>query len=380
MDRRGFLAGVGAVAGGVSAAPLAARAQSTAAAPLKIASVMELETQARTAMGEGPFAFVSGGAGSEWTLRENRRAFERYVIVPDYLAGRAPPDTSITLLGQRLPLPVITAPMGGQILVHARGDAGMGEGTSSAGALMTMSGAAQWSIEQVAAAAKGPKWYQLYLPDDPGLARSVLQRAKASGFSAVVFTLDALGPGNSEAFDRTGFNLAAAMTEARAKTDAAGGTGGRSKRGLSFADLDFVVKEAGVPVILKGVLTADLARRAVAAGCGGVQVSNHGGRQLDSLPAALDALPAVAEAVGSRVPVIMDSGVRRGTDVFKALALGARAVAVGRPMLYGLALGGPPGVKSVYDRMKAELTLAMQGACVDRVEQISARHVARAAA
>jgi isopentenyl diphosphate isomerase/L-lactate dehydrogenase-like FMN-dependent dehydrogenase len=377
LDRRAFVAGA-ALAPALSWAGRAA-AQSAASGPLPLPRLLDLEAEARKAMGEGPFAFVSGGAGSEWCLRENRRAFERWVVVPDYLAGRAAPDTSTTVLGQRLSSPIVTAPMGAQILVHVRGDAGMAEGTSAAGALMMMSGAAVWSIEQVAAAAKGPKWYQLYLPDDPGLARSILQRAKASGFTAVAFTLDALGPGNSEAFDRTGFNLGAAMNEARPRTDAAGGTGGRSKRGLSFADLEFVVKEAGLPVILKGVLTPELARRAVAAGCAGVQVSNHGGRQLDSLPAALEALPAVVEAVGDRATVLMDGGVRRGTDVFKALALGAKAVAVGRPLLYGLALGGPAGVKSVYDRLKAEFTLAMQGACVDRVDQISARYVRRVA-
>jgi len=378
VDRRAFLAAVGAGAAAVPASAFCTEARA-AVAPVKVFGPADLEAEAHKVMGEGPFAFVAGGAGSEWTLRENRRAFERYVILPDYLAGRGAPDLSTSVLGAKLSLPVITAPMGAQIIVHDSADVGMAEGTAAAGTLMTMSGAAVRSIEEVGAAGKGAKWYQLYLPDDPGLARTTLQRAKASGFGAIVFTLDALGPGNSEAFDRTGFNLAKAMADAQARTGAAGRAPGRSKRGLSWADLAFVQKESGLPVILKGVLTPELARRAVEAGVAGVQVSNHGGRQLDSLPAALDALPPVVEAVAGRVPVLMDGGVRRGTDVFKALALGARAVAVGRPLLYGLALGGRLGVQSVYDRLKTEFTMAMQGAGVDRVDQITARYVRRLA-
>ncbi|MEO6378041.1 MAG: alpha-hydroxy acid oxidase, partial [Caulobacteraceae bacterium] len=141
----------------------------------------------------------------------------------------------------------------------------------------------------------------------------------------------------------------------------------------------FVQKESGLPVILKGVLTPELARRAVAAGVAAVQVSNHGGRQTDGLPAALDALPDVVKAVGGRVPVVMDGGIRRGVDVFKALALGAKAVAIGRPALYGLALGGPLGVQSVYDRLRLELIATMQAAGVDRIDQIDGKYVRRIA-
>ena len=149
----------------------------------------------------------------------------------------------------------------------------------------------------------------------------------------------------------------------------------RSKNRLSWDDLTFVQKESGLPVILKGVLTPELARRAVAAGVAAVQVSNHGGRQTDGLPPALEALPPVVDAVGGKVPVLMDSGIRRGVDVFKALALGAKAVGLGRPALYGLALGGHLGVQSVYERVKLELTLTMQGAGVDRIDQIAAKYV-----
>ena len=381
VDRRAFLAG-GAAAG----APLAniasiARAQSVTPSTLGAltpARLADLEREARAALGEGPFAFVSGGAGSEWTLRENRRAFERYVIQPEHLSGRGAPNLSTTILGSTLSLPVITAPMGAQAIIHASADVGMAAGTAASGTLMTMSGAALPSIEAVAAAATGPKWYQLYLPEDQGQARALLQRAKASGFTAIVFTIDALGPGNSDAFDRSGFNLTQAMAEAQARLGPPSRPASRSKRGLSWADLAFVQKESGLPVILKGVLTPEAARRAVQAGVAGVQVSNHGGRQIDGVPAALDALPPIVAAVAGKVPVLMDSGVRRGVDVFKALALGAKAVAVGRPLLYGLALGGAPGVQSVYDRLKLELTMAMQGAGVDRVDQITGKHVRRA--
>jgi isopentenyl diphosphate isomerase/L-lactate dehydrogenase-like FMN-dependent dehydrogenase len=374
MDRRQFVsrsAAVLALQPAVAAAATASPPIPSAVGPLKIASLLDLEDQARRVLGEGAFTFAADGSGAEWTLHENRRAFDRYVINPDYLAGRAAPDLRTTILGHALSLPVFTCPMGSLGLIHATADVGMAQGTSASGALMTMSTRASRTIEQVAAAATGPKWYQLYMPRDRGQARAALQRARAAGFSAVVFTIDALGPGSSEALARTGYDLEVHIPHLADPAPP-------SKYELGWDDLVFVLKEAGLPVILKGVLTPVLARRAAEAGVAAVQVSNHGGRQTDGLPAALDALPPVVEAVDGRVPVLMDSGIRRGVDVFKALALGAKAVGLGRPALYGLALGGPAGVQSVYDRLKLELALTMQGAGVDRVDQINSQYVRRA--
>ena len=379
MDRRQFvLSGATALAAQAALAS-GAGAQPAAVAALKVVSLVDLEAQAKVVLGDGPFAFVADGSGAEWTLRENRRAFDRYMIIPDYLAGRGPPDLGTTVLGSALALPVFTAPMGGQGLIHASADVGMALGTSASGALMVMSGAATNSIEDVAKATTGPKWFQLYMPEDPAQARDILQRARAAGFTAVVLTIDALGSGNSEALGRTGFNVGAALAKIRAQSTAARGPSARTKSRLGWDDLALVQKESGLPVILKGVLTPDLAKRAVARGVAAVQVSNHGGRQVDGLPAALDVLPSIVEAVGGRVPVLMDSGIRRGVDVFKALALGAKAVGLGRPALYGLALGGNLGVQSVYDRMKLELSMTMQGAGVDRIDQIGAKYVRKIA-
>jgi lactate oxidase len=377
MHRREFVSSAAALLAlqpAISAAAPVLAPTPSAVGPLKIASLLDLEDQARRVLGDGPFTFAASGSGAEWTMHENRRAFDRYVINPDYLAGRSAPDLRTTVLGAALSLPVFTAPTGSLGMIHATADVGMAQGTAASGALMTMSTRANRTIEQVGAASTGPKWYQVYLPADRGQAREAFQRARAAGFTALVFTIDAIGAGNSEALVRDGYDPAAAAAAAGFHSLAP-----PAKPELGWDDLVFVQKEGGLPVILKGVLTPELARRAVEAGVAAIQVSNHGGRQTDGVPAALDALPPVVEAVGGRVPVLMDSGIRRGVDVFKALALGAKAVGLGRPALYGLALGGPAGVQSVYDRLKLELALTMQGAGVDRIDQISSQYVRRAA-
>jgi isopentenyl diphosphate isomerase/L-lactate dehydrogenase-like FMN-dependent dehydrogenase len=382
FDRRGFLqtgAAALAASGGLGSVAHAQALVSSTVAALKVSGLVDLEPQAQKVLSEGAFAYIASGSGAEWTLKENRRAFDRYEFVPDYMAGRRPPDLRTTILGSAISLPVITAPTGGMVVAHASADIGMARGTGASDTLMTMSGAASRSIEDVAKATPGPKWYQIYLPTDPGIARETLQRARAAGFTAIVFTIDGLGPGNSEATNRLGFGVGAASAAILAQLGLPPAPMRETKRNLGWDDLVFVQKESGLPVILKGVLTPELARRGIERGAAGIQCSNHGGRQVDGLPAALDALPRVAEAVHGRVPVIMDSGIRRGVDVFKALALGADVVAIGRPALYGLTLGGELGVKSVYDRLKLELTLTMTGMGVDRVDQIDAKYLRKIA-
>jgi isopentenyl diphosphate isomerase/L-lactate dehydrogenase-like FMN-dependent dehydrogenase len=253
--------------------------------------------------------------------------------------------------------------MGPHGLAHVSAEEGTAKGTSEAGTLMTVSTAANKTIEAIAAAAKGPKWFQLYLHDDRGPSRELLQRAKAAGYSAVVFTIDAFAPGSSDETTRLGFSFPPDLPLVNSNTPF-------FKQSLSWDDVTFIQQATDLPVILKGVLTGDIARKALERGIAGIQVSNHGGRQLDGVPAALDALPEVVAAARGRVPIIMDSGIRRGTDVFKALALGADAVALGRPVLYGLALGGWMGVKSVYDRIKDELTRTMMIAGTGSIGEI----------
>ena len=386
LDRRLFMAGAGALA----ATPELSLAQGaappeppSAVGPIKLFDLEELEGEARKVLPPGAFAYVAGGVGAEWTLRENRRAFGHFVIEPQYLGGRPPPDLSTTLMGMKLAAPLLTTAVGGQGLFHATADIGCAEGTAASGVLMEASGASTATLEQIAAAVgNGPKWYQLYLPADRGETAELLQRVKAAGYGAVVFTIDALGAGNSEGLQRTGINNGPALTAASARlTAGAPGAGikrGPQKRSFDWDDVAFIQKASGLPVLLKGVLTPDLAVKAIQRGAAGIQVSNHGGRQLDTVPAAIDALGPIADAVKGRVPIIVDSGFRRGTDVFKALALGANAVALGRPVMYGLALGGAAGVKSVYDKIKQELTLTMQAAGAGRISDITRAYIARA--
>ena len=368
MDRRAFVGTAGAWAAGAGLA----RAQDAALPdppsaihPITLFDLEELEGQAQKLLPPGPFAFVAGGVGAEWTLHENRRAFGRYVIEPQYLAGKPPPDLTTTLLGARLSAPLITTPVGGMGLLHRSADVGCAMGTMASGLLMTASGASTNTLEQIASAiGPGPKWYQIYMPADRGEAAELMQRVRAAGYTAVVFTIDALGAGNSESLQRTGFPTGQALQAAAARLTA-GAPGAQYKRGpqkrsYSWDDVAFIQKASGLPVLLKGVLTPQLAVEGIRRGAAGIQVSNHGGRQIDTVPAAIDALGPIAEAVKGRIPIIVDSGFRRGTDVFKALAL-----------------GGAEGVKSVYDKLKQELTSTMQAAGAGKISDITRAFVAR---
>jgi isopentenyl diphosphate isomerase/L-lactate dehydrogenase-like FMN-dependent dehydrogenase len=376
IERRHFLklASVAAAAAAVPSRSIAQAAPDAVSKPagyqapsgvrsLHIANLEDLESQAAKVIPKGAFAYIAAGADGQWTLRENRRAFDRYPLRPHYLVGKPAPDLRTSLLGQDLSMPIITAPMGAHGLAHASAEEGTARGTGEAGTLMTTSTAANRTIEAIAKATKGPKWFQLYLHEDRGPSRELLQRAKASGYSAVVFTIDAFAPGASDEGMRLRFSFPPGLPLVNSKT-------ATFKKSLSWDDVEFIKNTSDLPLIIKGVLTPDIATRAVERGAAGIQVSNHGGRQLDGVPAAIDALPVVAQAVKGRVPVIMDSGIRRGTDVFKALALGADAVALGRPLLYALALGGWMGVKSAYDRIRDELVRTMLIAGTANVKEV----------
>ncbi len=385
MKRRDFLgvAALGATAGLVLGAQARA-ADSNNAAPiatplptaqpykapgtvreLPAATMVDLEREAAQALAPGAFAFIARGAEKEWTLRENLRAFDDYTLKPRYLAGQKAPDLSATLLGHKLSMPVITTPMGAHGLAHASAEAGTARGTHMAGTLMTVSTAANTRIEDIAAASPGPKWFQIYLlENDQAGSKKLLQRAKAAGYSAIVFTIDAFAPGASDAVERLGFTFPPNLPLVNSGTST-------FKRSLSWDDVAFIKDSVDLPLILKGFITPDLVERALQYNVAGLQVSNHGGRQLDGVPAAISALPGIVTAAQGKVPIIMDSGIRRGSDVLKALALGASAVALGRPVLYGLALGGDQGVASVYGRLKRELARAMSIAGVPSLKDIS---------
>jgi lactate oxidase len=324
-----------------------------------------------------------GPAGDGWTYRENRRAFNDFPIMPRRLQGISDTaiDLRIKLLGHDLPFPMITAPVGAQGMIHVNAELANASGTGMAGTLYVSSGAATKPVEDIAKATPGPKWFQIYMLRDMEINRWLVQRARTAGFSAIVLTADALGPGQSDDFIRLGRPFPPNLRPGN-HDPALGGRGNfdDKKRDLSYSDIGFLREASGLPVIAKGLLNVEDVRQSLAAGAPGIWVSNHGGRQIDGVPASISMLRAAVDAVEGRAPVILDSGIRRGIDVFKALALGATAVAVGRPVLWGLAVGGAPGVKSVYAHLTGEIKSAMLLSGVAKVGDIKRVHVVLAKA
>ncbi|WP_222433802.1 alpha-hydroxy-acid oxidizing protein [Pistricoccus aurantiacus] len=265
-------------------------------------------------------------------------------------------DLSVEILGHKLPFPFFVAPMGAHRMVHEEGEVATARGAGMAGTLYCSSGASNMTLEQIAEATAGPKWFQLYFNQDVNVTKSLLRRAKNAGYSAIVLTADALGPGMPDQFRAMGAPFRSDMSFGN-HDPARGGTGDfmAQKADLTPDDIKMIKDETGLPVIVKGILRAKDVDPIIAAGADAIQVSNHGGRQIDGVPGAISALPLVAKAVDGRVPVIMDSGIRRGIDVIRALSMGATCVAVGRPVMYGLGVGGAPGVKSVLETLATEL-------------------------
>ena len=330
--------------------------------PIDVLGPEALERQAQAILPPGAFAFVARGAGDEWTLAENRRAFNDFSILTRRFGGTVDSAIDLTtrLLSEKLTSPILVNPMGAQIMVHPEAEEVTAAGAGRADVLYTICGASNLPIEQIAKASNGPKWFQTYLNSDAGVSRDILLRARDAGAKAIVLTADALGPGTSDEFIRLGRPFSHGMTFGN-YDPRYGGRGDffSQKTNLSFDDIGWIRNITGLPVVAKGILRPSDAKDAISAGAAAIQVSNHGGRQIDGVPASISMLPSVADAVGARVPVILDSGVRRGIDVLRALALGATAVGVGRPVLYGAALGGARGVESVLDHLKTELHMAM---------------------
>ena len=329
---------------------------------LQIVSLGDVEAEAQRTMSKAAWAFVANGSGDQWTLAENRRAFNDYPIATHRLRGVEGRSIGLgtRLLGHDLPYPVLVAPSGVHIFAHPAAEAATAGGAGKAGALYTASGASFLPLERIAAATAGPKWFQAYLNVDDGVTKEILLRAKDAGFSAIVFTADAIGPGLSDEFARMGLPFPPGMTFGN--NDPRFGERGNfmtQKTAMSLDDIRMIRAVTGLPVVVKGIMRAVDARDAVAAGAAAIQVSNHGGRQIDGVPGSISVLAEVVDAVGSDVPVIFDGGIRRGIDVFRALALGATAVAMARPVLYGAALGGASGVASVLEHLRDELRSAM---------------------
>jgi 4-hydroxymandelate oxidase len=341
------------------------------------------EAAARTAMGTAGYDYYAGGAETETTLRENVTAWDRWRLRPRVLRDVTEVRTTTSLLGSEVATPIGIAPAAYQQLAHPDGEAATARGAARVGALLTVSTLATLALEDVAAAAPdAPRWFQIYVFSDRGFAGELVDRAVAAGYRALVLTVDAPALGRRWRDERNGFALRDGMRMANVPLampdDPSAGRGSGlaalfadHDRSLTFDDLGWLRERAGdVPVVVKGVLRADDARSSVGAGAAGVWVSNHGGRQLDRAVATATALGEVADAVGDAAEVYVDGGIRRGVDVLTGLALGARAVFVGRPALWGLATGGEDGVAEVIGGLTDELVHAATLAGVADVRDV----------
>ena len=330
----------------------------------------EFESAARATLPTMTYDFIAGGADDERSVAANRAAFCGRALRNRVLVNVATRDTRTALLGLDLPHPIVLAPTALHKVAHPEGEVATSRGAAAAGALYTVSTATSTRLEDIAQAAPdGPRWFQLYHLGAREASEQLIAHAIATGHRAIALTVDVPLLGRRERDLRNAFALPDGVAMAHAYEPAWAPPGEDRSRGwaspiasanLTWADLAWIREAAGgVPVLLKGIVRGDDARRALDRGVDGIWVSNHGGRQLDGAIATLDALVEVVAAVGGRCPVIVDGGIRRGTDVLKALALGADAIAIGRPQMYGLAIGGAGGVQRVVELLRAELDLAM---------------------
>jgi 4-hydroxymandelate oxidase len=335
-------------------------------------NLLELEALAEPLLPRMAFDYYAGGAEDELTLRENRAAFERIALRPRMLVDVSAIDTSATVLGQRVAAPILVAPTAMHRLGHPEGELATVRGAGAAETLMTVSTLATTALEDVAATASGRLWFQLYPVKDRKITRALVERARVAGYQALCLTVDTPHSGRRERDVRNRFALPPGITlanfsgpEMQMMPQQGGGSALTTYVMkmmdviLTWDDVVWLQSFAQMPILLKGILTAEDARLAVEHGVAGIIVSNHGGRQLDGALASIRALPEVVEAVDGRAEVYMDGGVRRGTDVLKALALGARAVLIGRPVLWGLTLDGADGVQRVLAMLRHELEEAM---------------------
>ena len=346
----------------------------------------QLEEQARQRLTPEAYGYVAGGAGGEETMRANRAAFERWQIVPRMLRNVSQRDLRVQVLGASMPAPVMLAPIGVQSIVHPEAEVAVARAAASIGMPFILSTASSKTMEEVAqaadAAGKAPRWYQLYWGRDPELTASFLSRAEKAGYSAIVVTLDTsilswrerdislaylpflLSEGIANYLSDPVFRASLPQPpEENPQAAVMRFVQVFSNPTLTWDDLKFLREHTSLPLLLKGILHPEDASRALDAGAAGIIVSNHGGRQVDGAIPALDALPGVVAAVQGRMPVLFDSGIRRGADIFRAMALGAQAVLLGRPYMWGLTLGGETGVRDVVLNTLADLdlTLALSG-------------------
>jgi len=329
------------------------RAQSTGHPELdKLLSLPDFETDAQTKISPGAWARLSGAAADEITLRWNCEAYQHIRLKPRILVDVSKLDTRVTLFGQEFPFPILLAPTGGQRFIHPEGEVAAARGAAAAKATYVISSSASMRVEDIARSATGPVWFQLYVQKDRGFTRDLVQRAEDAGCRALCVTVDSPTFGARNREDHAKGELPERELPNLQGKDYLDPT-------LTWKDIDWLRSFARRPVLLKGVLNPDDADVAARAGVAGIIVSNHGARNLDTVPATIDVLPLVAEKIAGRVPILVDGGIRRGTDIVKALALGASAVQIGRPYLWGLGIAGADGVARVVEILRKEMELAM---------------------
>lgn len=318
----------------------------------KLLSLFDFQAEAEKHISHGAWERIMGASADELTMRWNHEAYEHIRLKPRILQDVSTLDTRVKLFGQELAFPIILAPTGAQKFVHPEGDMASVRGAAAANATLCISSSASMKVEDIASAAKGPVWFQLYVQKDRGFTKDLVQRAEGSGCRALCVTVDSPTFGARNREDRAKDELPARELPNLKGKDYLDPT-------LSWKDIDWLRGFAKTPIMLKGILNPDDAAIAVRAGVAGIIVSNHGARNLDTVPATIDALPLVIDRVQGRVPVIVDGGIRRGTDVIKALARGASAVQIGRPYLWGLGVAGAEGVTRVVEILRHEFEMAM---------------------
>ena len=350
---------LGALPGGLL--PRVSIAQSLTAPPSGApVNVLEFEPLARQRLPREVWEYISQGAADELTLRRNREAFDAIRLRPRVLVDVSRIDTRLELFGQKLDFPILLAPVAGQGRMHTRAEPEAARGATAAGATFVISTFASSRVDEIARAAQRRAWFQLYVQRDRGVTKDMVQRAEAAGCTALCITVDGPVVPMRDREKRLGIRppYSGASRGGRVSplyADAIDST-------VTWETITWIRSFAKTPVLIKGITAPDDARRAAADGLAGVIVSNHGGRNLDTMPATIEALPAIVEAAGNRTAVLLDGGVRRGTDVLKAIALGARAVLIGRPYIWGLVVDGAAGVQRVVDILRDELETAM-GLC-----------------
>jgi len=335
-------------------------------------NLLEFETFAKNKLQKMVYGYYVGGSDDEVTLKDNREAFNRIKLRPRMLVGVADRDTSVTVVGQKLSHPIMIAPMAFMKLAHEDGELAMIRAATNKQIPMILSTAANHTIEDVASAANGKRWFQLYVYKDRQVTERLVKRAEDAGYEALVVTVDVPVAGRREADIRNSFYLpdgytaANLMNDELANVQAVSGDSALNAyiaklwdSGLDWTVIDWLKTITNMPVLVKGILRGDDAQIAIEHGADGIVVSNHGGRQLDTAPATIDVLQEVVDAVNGQADVLLDGGIRRGTDIIKALAMGAKAVLIGRPMMWALAYNGQAGVELALDLIIAEFDSAM---------------------